>query len=251
LWEFLPLPGIEHVREDGTSYINNTSVAVSTAVCMMNGCDQQERSWEFMKWYTGADCQIRYSNEMVAILGPSAKPACANKNALSQMPWTSEEYKQIEYQSERLASIPNYPGSYIIGRYTSFSFLAAYNDKADPVDELQSYISIINKEITRKREEFGLETLDTEKKQSTLAVKRMQEAEAALDEARQSANYSSTYDKVVNSVLKEIKDYETEDYAEIEALSESLRKLNGELFKTAADKLDAAAKRLREYEQYK
>lgn len=177
LWEFLPLPGIEHIREDGTSYINNTSVAVSSAICMMNGCDQAEKSWEFMKWYTGADCQIKFSNEMVAILGPSAKPACANKNALREMPWTSEEYKQIAYQFNNLASIPNYPGSYIIGRYTSFSFLAAYNDKADPVDELQSYISTINKEITRKREEFGLETLELGQ---TLLEKRLLQVEQAF-----------------------------------------------------------------------
>lgn len=176
LWEFLPLPGIEHTREDGTTYINNVSVATTSAICMMNGCDQPEKSWEFMKWYTGADCQIKYSNEMVAILGPSAKPACANKTALREMPWTSEEYKQIAYQFNNLASIPDYPGTYIIGRYTNFAFLAAYNDKADPVDELQSYISIINKEITRKREEFGLETLELGQ---TLVEKRLLQVEQA------------------------------------------------------------------------
>jgi hypothetical protein len=113
---------------------------------------------------------------MVAILGPAAKPACANKDALREMPWTSEEYKQIAYQFNNLASIPNYPGSYIIGRYTNFSFLAAYNDKADPVDELQSYISTINKEITRKREEFGLETLELGQ---TLVEKRLLQVEQA------------------------------------------------------------------------
>ena len=254
LWSFYPLPGVPD--EDGN--INNDSVSGVSAVVLIayDYADEAEvahakSAWEFMKWYVGADCQIDYSNEMVAILGPSAKHATANKVALESLPWTRQEYSHISEQFNNLAAIPNYPGAYIIGRYTKFAFLDAYNDNLNPVESLLGYIDYINEEITRKRDEFGLETLDTEKKQSTLAVKRMQEAEAALDEARQSANYSSTYDKVVNSVLKEIKDYETEDYAEIEALSESLRKLNGELFKTAADKLDAAAKRLREYEQYK
>ena len=254
LWSFYPLPGVPD--EDGN--INNDSVSGVSAVVLIayDYSDEAEvahakNSWEFMKWYVGADCQIDYSNEMVAILGPSAKHATANKVALESLPWTRQEYSHISEQFNNLAAIPNYPGAYIIGRYTKFAFLDAYNDNLNPVESLLGYIDYINEEITRKRDEFGLETLDTEKKQSTLAIKRMQEAEAALDEARQSANYSSTYDNVVNSVLKEIKDYETEDYAEIEALSESLRKLNGELFKTAADKLDAAAKRLREYEQYK
>ena len=176
LWEFLPMPGIEHTREDGTTYINNVSVATTSAICMMRGCDQAEKSWDFMKWYTGADCQVKYSNEMVALLGPSAKPACANINALQQMPWTAEEYKQIAYQFNNLASIPDYPGTYIIGRYTNFAFLAAYNDNADPVDELLSYISTINKEITRKRAEFGLETLELGQ---TLAEKRLLQVEQA------------------------------------------------------------------------
>ena len=176
VWQLEERAGIEHTREDGTTYINNVSVATTSAICMMRGCDQAEKSWDFMKWYTGADCQVKYSNEMVALLGPSAKPACANINALAQMPWTAEEYKQIAYQFNNLASIPDYPGTYIIGRYTGFAFLAAYNDNADPVDELLSYISTINKEITRKRAEFGLETLELGQ---TLAEKRLLQVEQA------------------------------------------------------------------------
>ncbi len=175
LWNFYPMPGIE--QPDGT--INNMSVATVSAICMMNGCGgeggeegakDQARAWEFMKWHSGAKCQIDYSNEMVAIIGPSAKHATANLNALSEMPWTSAELEQLLYQFNNLASIPDYPGTYIIGRYTNFAFLAAYNDNKDPVQELQSYISTINKEITRKREEFGLETLELGQ---TLRTKRL------------------------------------------------------------------------------
>jgi len=115
---------------------------------------------------------------MVAIIGPSAKHATANVKALSEMPWTSSEYEQLSYQFNNLASIPNYPGSYIIGRYTNFAFLAAYEDNADPITELQSYITIINKEITRKREEFGLETLELGQ---TLIEKRLLQVEEAYN----------------------------------------------------------------------
>jgi len=189
LWEFLPMPGIEqsYVDEFGETktYINNVSVATTSAICMMNGCDNMAGSWEFMVWHAGADCQIKYSNEMVAIIGPSAKHATANVKALREMPWTSSEYEQLSYQFNNLASIPNYPGSYIIGRYTNFAFLAAYEDNADPITELQSYITIINKEITRKREEFDLETLtcldpvDAKTTHTTLAEKRLHQVELA------------------------------------------------------------------------
>ena len=45
-------------------------------------------------------------------------------------------------------------------RYISFAFLNAYNKGKEPVEQLRSYITAINKEITRKREEFGMETLE-------------------------------------------------------------------------------------------
>ena len=156
LWEFVPLPGI--MDENGN--INNVSVSTVSAIVMMNGCDNEEGAWEFMKWHVGADCQTKYSNEMVAILGPSAKHATANMTALESLPWTTSEYQNLAMQFNNLASIPNYPGAYIVDRYTNFAFLSAYNDKADPVSELLSYIPTINKEITRKRSEFGLRTLE-------------------------------------------------------------------------------------------
>ena len=59
-------------------------------------------------------------------------------------------------QMDHLSSIVNYPGSYIINRYTQFAFLDAVNESADPIDALSSYIEAINSEIARKRKEFNL-----------------------------------------------------------------------------------------------
>ncbi len=174
LWQFFPLPGI--MDENGE--INNVAVSTVSAIAMMNGCDNEAGAWAFMKWHSGKDCQVKYSNEMVAIIGPSAKHSTANLFALEEMPWTRAEYEQLAKQYNSLASIPNYPGSYIIGRYTNFAFLAAYNDNANPVDELRSYITTINKEITRKRAEFGLETLELGQ---TLLEKRFDQAKAAYE----------------------------------------------------------------------
>ncbi len=182
LWEFRPMPGIKNYE---TGEINNVSVSSVSAICMMNGCSNEAGSWEFMKWHAGAECQIDYSNEMVAIIGPSAKHATANIQALDQMPWTNNEYTQIMAQFKNLASIPNYPGSYIIDRYTGFAFLAAYEDNADPITELKSYINIINKEITRKRQEFELETLEIGQ---TLTQKRIDELLAAYQADSEAAS---------------------------------------------------------------
>ena len=169
LWEFVPLPGTPAIDENGNSYINNVSVSSVSAIVMIHGCDNEKAAWKFMKWHSGSECQINYSNEMVAILGDSAKHSTANIQALESMPWTNKEYTNLMAQFRNLASIPNYPGAYIIGRYTKFAFLNAYNKGANPVNELLGYVTTINKEITRKRNEFGLETLAVGE---TLAGKR-------------------------------------------------------------------------------
>ncbi|MBQ3064566.1 MAG: extracellular solute-binding protein [Clostridia bacterium] len=212
LWAFYPMPGIDtgEVDENGDPIINNCSVATTSAIVMLNGCGaaggeegmmEKSRAWQFMVWHSGKDCQVVYSNEMVAIIGPSAKHATANIQALSEMPWTSEELKQLNAQFEKLASIPNYPGSYIIGRYTSFAFLAAYNDNADPTEELQSYITIINKEITRKREEFGLETLEIGQ---TLKSKRLDQLLAAWNADVEKVGSGGNVDKQAEYIMSDI-----------------------------------------------
>ena len=128
---------------------------------MLNGVKDKEASWEYMKWFVSADVQASYGNDMVSLIGPSAKYASANMNAIQNLSWNAREYASLSSQFNNLAAIPNYPGSYIFGRYTNFAFLSAYNNNADPIEEMQSYINIINKEISRKREEFGLATYES------------------------------------------------------------------------------------------
>ena len=244
LWSFYPMPG--YATEDGG--INNVSVSTATAISIINGCEDLEGAWKFIKWHVGAQCQIDYSNEMVAILGPSAKHATANEAALESLPWTDEEYEQLQLQFNNLAAVPNYPGSYIIDRYTKFAFLSAFNDGKDPVTELQSYIKTINVEITRKRSEFGLETLEDGQ---TLAEKRLEEAEIKLLDIRDSDDYSAAYDGVYANLLRLIEGYETEDYASVRSMADTLEELNSSLFEGAVSDLRSAADALETYEAYK
>ena len=129
-----------------------------------------------MKWFTDSYYQSQFANELTALVGPAAKMATANREALKEMTWSASELEMILKQFDSLATIMNYPGNYIISRYTDFAFAAAYNEGKDPVESLLQYIPLINKEISRKREEFGLETLEPGQ---TLAEKRAEQAAAA------------------------------------------------------------------------
>ena len=111
-----------------------------------------------MQWQTSAKVQANYGNKMVALICPSAKYESANINAFEDLSWTASEKDAIREQMNHISSIVNYPGSYIIARYTKFAFLAAVNDGENPVEAMQGYIDAINAEIKRKRDEFGLPT---------------------------------------------------------------------------------------------
>ena len=156
LWEFIPVIGIED--EDGN--INNTAISTVTSIIMMAGCEKQENAWKFMDWYTTAETQSSYANEKVAIVGQGAMFATANKEAIASLPWSTQDLENIMTQYNNLATIPEMPGGYIITRYVEFAFLDALNNNADPVESLLDYIDDINKEITRKRKEFDLDTLE-------------------------------------------------------------------------------------------
>ena len=178
LWKITTLPGTATYAtdedgdfiygEDGKKVIediNYNSVATVTCVMMMRGAlGDEERSWKFMKWWTDEYAQTTYGNELVTLLGPSGQYATANLAALKNQPWSPEVLKALEDQFDNLAVTPEMPGGYIITRYVNFAFLAAYNDDANPVEEMLSYIDTINAELSRKREEFDLPTLEDFKK---------------------------------------------------------------------------------------
>ncbi len=161
LWQFVPLPAYTVYDENGeiAQQSNDAVSGVSAIIMVKNDKRTEEKTkaaWEFMKWYVSAETQTEYASELTALLGTVSKHNTANMEALESLPWTTTEKNNLMEQFNNLAAIPEYPGSYIIGRYVNFAFLAVYNENADAADSLQSYIIEINKELTRKRQEFGM-----------------------------------------------------------------------------------------------
>lgn len=156
MWEMVPLPGF--VTEDGT--INNTSTTGVSGLVMMADADNPKAAWAYMQWITSAEAQARYGNEYTALLANGTIHLTANREAMANMNWSASELEMLSAQMDNLKATPEYPGSYIFTRYMDFAFLSAYNDKTDPVEALLKQYIYINKELTRKRKEFGLNTLE-------------------------------------------------------------------------------------------
>jgi ABC-type glycerol-3-phosphate transport system substrate-binding protein len=155
LWGFTEVPGVERIDENGNKYVDHTAAATSSGIIMPKTAKDRELTWDFMDWYTSKDPQVQYCNDMVALLGSSAKQAVANIEAFESLPWSSKERETLVHAFENSKEIEVYPGDYIIARYYNFAFNAAYNEGADPSDALSESVPAINAELTRKRREFG------------------------------------------------------------------------------------------------
>ena len=158
LWDFSEVPGIK--REDGT--YSNVNTCSFGGISILRGAeDHKDKVWTYIKWLTDEPTQTTYGNELEAIIGTGNRYATANKDSLQHQSWTTAEAEVIFSQMKNLRVTPQCPGSYIVARYMDFAFNNAYNEGADPVELMLSYLPAINKELSRKRKEYGMAYLQT------------------------------------------------------------------------------------------
>ncbi len=243
LWEFTTIPGMP--QEDGS--INNTAVSAVSGVVLLKGSDNKQNAWKFIDWYTDNEFQAAYSNELVAVLGEAGMNPTANIEALEELSWTSSEYNSLRTQFDAITAIPAYPGSYIIGRYTDFAFKDAYNNNASPSESLLGYINIINKEISRKREEFNLETLEIGQ---NLSEKRTEQAMEIIDDLKSSdkEKYSAEIKALEKAIEAALLGTATNvEFDALSAAAAALKAKDSALFSEVADYIDDAVEALYSY----
>ncbi len=159
LWNFAPLPGYE---DPVTKEINNTVVSASAHTVMLNNTKHPDDAWEFMKWWLSTDIQLQYGNTIEAILGSGARYATANKEVLTQLPWTAAQAEVILDQFEHTKGVPDVPGYYMTSREIDYAFKGVVTDGQNPREALYLNVKEINDELTIKREEFHLTRFDEE-----------------------------------------------------------------------------------------
>ena len=113
-------------------------------------------SWEFMKWWAQPDTQIRFGREIEALLGSSARYATANRDAFSNLSWSSDDIEVLNAQWDQTVGIREVPGGYYTGRHISNAIRKVINDKDDTRETIIDYSIKIDEEITKKRKEFGM-----------------------------------------------------------------------------------------------
>lgn len=152
LWAFAPVPGT--MGPDGQ--LNRSVGSSGTGVIMFNQARDKDASWEFIKWWTGKEAQVAFGRQMEIRMGTAARYPTANKEALTDLPWPTHDYRKLEQQMKWTRGIPEVPGGYFTGRHVDNAFRRVVVQGDDPRETLEKYVRIINDEITLKRKEFHL-----------------------------------------------------------------------------------------------
>lgn len=156
-WSFHPIPGVE--QADGS--VDNTFVVDTVQSVIMSANKNTEDSWEFVKWWTSTEAQLSFANALESLMGTSARYAAADPEVLKQLPWSNAELLSLLGQFEHTAGLPAAPGNYMTTRMVQYAFNDTVSDNANPRETLYLNIKDINEELTRKRKELHLSTLDT------------------------------------------------------------------------------------------
>ena len=153
LWEMYPIPGVE--KEDGTIDISQ-AVQVNSAFIFKN-CDDLDAAWTFLKWWISTDVQANFGLEVEAVLGSAGRYNTANVEALQLLPWEEEQLEPMNTQIASSVFIPQLPGSYFTSRAINSAFVSTVSNGKNASQQILYWSEQINAEITRKREEFGIE----------------------------------------------------------------------------------------------
>jgi ABC-type glycerol-3-phosphate transport system substrate-binding protein len=152
-WDFGLMPGI--MQPDGT--IDHTVPAWGTAAVMFAASENRDLAWEFLKWWTHWETQLRFGREMESVMGAAARHPTANIQAFNALPWSTAQLEVLNTQRGWVLGTPEVPGGYYVQRSLIFAARQVINDNVDTRETLLDFVIRINRELINKRREFGLE----------------------------------------------------------------------------------------------
>ena len=152
-WSMLPVPGT--VTETGE--LRAIAPITVTGSVIMQGAEDPQAAWEFVKWWLSARTQTDYGRDLESIVGTAARYNTANIEAMDTVKWDPDMKKSLVIQRRQLRGIPQVPGGYLTDREFSFAFRDIVYDAKNVRVAMSEAAKNIDKELARKREEYGLE----------------------------------------------------------------------------------------------
>jgi ABC-type glycerol-3-phosphate transport system substrate-binding protein len=156
-WGMKPMPGTP--QADGK--INRSTGGLAQTGMIFKDTEMKDESWQFLKWWTSADTQERFGSELESLLGVEARWNTANIEALQRMPWQSSDIDAILEQWEWFKEREVVIGGYYTTRHIANIWNQIVLNGKIPREAVEEGVKEIDKELRKKREEFGLNTEDS------------------------------------------------------------------------------------------
>lgn len=150
-WGIAPLPGIR--QADGT--ISRWAGGGQRTGVIFERSEKQEEAWTFLQWWLSADVQEQYGSDLEAINGVAFRWNTSNVDAFARLPWKKEDADVILRQWEWYKDIPNVPGGYFLERELNNAWVRSTVKTDNYMSSLEQAARDINRELVRKRQEFG------------------------------------------------------------------------------------------------
>lgn len=141
------------VLPDGTQ--NRYATGSAQTSIMFGDTDQPEEGWQFLKWWMSTATQTEFQDQLILNYGREYIWFSANLEAFSQLDIPADHRDVILAQWEWLQEPVRLPGSYMQERELSNIWNRIVFDGANPRAAIDRSVTTINREVTRKMEEFG------------------------------------------------------------------------------------------------
>lgn len=151
LWGIAPVPGTQ--AADGT--VNHTTSGGGTGCAILKNSENPDAAWEFLKWWTSAETQLKFSNNVESILGAAGRVALSNVEAIKSLNWDDGIEDNLLEAWGEVKEIEEYPGSYYVSRSIYQSFWNVVNANENTKDMMMKFGKEANDEISRKWKQYS------------------------------------------------------------------------------------------------
>lgn len=151
LWDIAPMPGT--LQRDGT--VARYSVCNSTACMIFGNTKKSDAAWDFLKWWLSDETQSEYSERRQRNYGTQYLWNTANKKSFETLPFTAEQKNVIRSQFEWQKETVNHPAAYLVAREIGNDWNRVVLNNKSLIDCINNSVTLSNREIKRKLQEFG------------------------------------------------------------------------------------------------
>lgn len=150
-WGVALMPGVKNSQGEIERWVTGGSQAVA----IFEKSDKKDNAWKFMEWWLSEEIQTQYTERLQNIYGKEYLWNSGNLNSLSKMPIEEADLSIIMEQVKWVKEAPKIPGGYFTEREISNAWNKIVFDDMDVRTAVDDAVTISNREIARKLEEFG------------------------------------------------------------------------------------------------